>query len=128
MFPASSPYVTAVGATQGPESGSDEIACQSNEGGVITTGGGFSTFYATPSWQQDAVDGYFNSLPAGTAPSNGYNRNGRGYPDISMIGVAYQTVIQGQMANLFGTSASAPVFAGMVSLLNAARAKLRLGF
>jgi len=121
-FPASSPYVTAVGATQGPETGDAEIACQSNQGGIITTGGGFSTFYATPTWQQDAVDAYFNSLPAGDVPTSGYNRNGRGYPDISLIGVNYQTVIQGQMANLFGTSASAPVFAAMLTLLNAARA------
>jgi len=37
-FPATSPYVTAVGGTQGPESGTEEIACQSQEGGVITTG------------------------------------------------------------------------------------------
>ena len=37
-FPATSPYVTAVGATMGPESGDPEIACQSQLGGVITTG------------------------------------------------------------------------------------------
>jgi subtilase family serine protease len=37
-FPASSPYVTAVGATQGPESGTAEIVCTSDAGGVITTG------------------------------------------------------------------------------------------
>jgi len=37
-FPATSPYVTAVGATMGPESGTEEIACQSQLGGVITTG------------------------------------------------------------------------------------------
>lgn len=38
QFPATSPYVTSVGASQGPESNSADIACQSNEGGVITTG------------------------------------------------------------------------------------------
>ena len=37
-FPATSPYVTAVGATMGPESGMSEIACQAQLGGVITTG------------------------------------------------------------------------------------------
>ena len=37
-FPATSPYVTAVGATMGPESGNPEVACQSQLGGVITTG------------------------------------------------------------------------------------------
>jgi tripeptidyl-peptidase-1 len=38
QFPATSPYVTSVGASQGPESNQPDIACQSNEGGVITTG------------------------------------------------------------------------------------------
>lgn len=33
---ATSPYVTAVGATQGPEDGNAEIVCQSTKGGVIT--------------------------------------------------------------------------------------------
>lgn len=42
-FPATSPYVTAVGATMGssnvvPNLGESEIACQSQQGGVITTG------------------------------------------------------------------------------------------
>jgi len=122
-FPASAPYVTAVGATQGPESDDPEIACQSQEGGVITTGGGFSTYYATPSWQSDAVNNYFNTLPSGTTPTSGYNRNGRGFPDISFVGVNYQTVIQGDLVGLYGTSASAPLLGAMLSLLNAARAE-----
>lgn len=32
VFPASSPYTTAVGATMGPQSGSPEVACQSQLG------------------------------------------------------------------------------------------------
>src|ERR1700739_715488 len=39
-FPASCPYVTAVGATQfSATSNKPERACQGNQGGVITTGG-----------------------------------------------------------------------------------------
>ena len=86
-------------------------------------GGGFSTYYATPSWQSDAVNNYFNTLPSGTTPTSGYNRNGRGFPDISFVGVNYQTVIQGQLVGLYGTSASAPLLGAMLSLLNAARAE-----
>eukprot|EP00428_Durinskia_dybowskii_P062055 CAMPEP_0170380796 /NCGR_PEP_ID=MMETSP0117_2-20130122/14069_1 /TAXON_ID=400756 /ORGANISM="Durinskia baltica, Strain CSIRO CS-38" /LENGTH=661 /DNA_ID=CAMNT_0010636329 /DNA_START=129 /DNA_END=2114 /DNA_ORIENTATION=+ len=130
-FPATSPYVTAVGATQGPEEGNPEIACQSNEGGVITTGGGFSTYNPTPSWQQDAVDAYFSGLSSSNTPTSGYNPNGRGYPDISMIGVKYQVVVQGKMKSVYGTSASSPVVAALVSLVNAARAannQTSLGF
>ena len=73
-FPATSPYVTAVGATQGPNFGLPPIACQSNAGGVITTGGGFSSYYAAPSWQTDAISTFFASTVAdGNSPSSGYN-------------------------------------------------------
>lgn len=46
---------------------------------------------------------------------------GRGYPDVSLLGSNY-IVVAGQYAqSVSGTSASAPVFAAMVSLVNAAR-------
>jgi hypothetical protein len=106
----------------GPENGDPEIACQSQLGGVITTGGGFSTYNPTPSWQTDAVNAYFDALDGRNTPTSGFNRHGRGYPDVSLIGVRYQVVIQGEMRNIYGTSASAPVFAAMISLINAARA------
>lgn len=128
-FPATSPYVTAVGATQGPESGSDEIACQSNEGGVITTGGGFSTLFEQPSYQSSAVSGYFANLSE--QPVDGYDASNRGYPDVSMLGYNYEVVIAGNTYAVSGTSASAPVFAGVISLINAARldaGKSALGF
>jgi tripeptidyl-peptidase-1 len=66
-FPASSPYVTAVGGSQmrsQQAAGASDaqtatatrlIAAQSQEGGVITTGGGFSVVDPTPEWQQKAV-------------------------------------------------------------------------
>jgi tripeptidyl-peptidase-1 len=130
-FPATSPYVTAVGATQGPESNSDEIACQSNEGGVITTGGGFSTLFEQPSYQSSAVSGYFSGLSTSEQPVDGYEVNNRGYPDVSMLGYNYEVVIAGKTYAVSGTSASAPVFAGVASLINAARlesGKSALGF
>ena len=121
-FPAANPFVTAVGATMGPNEGDPEVACQADNGGVITTGGGFSTYYATPSWQQNAVTTYFNSVSVGPhSPTSGYNPNGRGIPDVSMIGVNYQVIIDGAPIGLYGTSASSPVFAALVSLLNAYR-------
>jgi len=115
-FPATCPYVTAVGATMGaktvvPSQAEAEIACQSQQGGVITTGGGFSTFYPQPSWQTAAVNKYFTQYPqSGISP--GYNAQGRGYPDVSLLGVNYQVVINGAVQDIFGTSASTPVFAG----------------
>lgn len=70
-FPATSPYVTVVGGTSGPEKGSPEVAAQSNNNDVITSGGGFSTHFAQPSWQTSAVSNYFSTLA--TSPANGYN-------------------------------------------------------
>lgn len=117
-FPATSPYVVAVGATQGPEDSSTEIACQSDEGGYITSGGGFSTYYNQKSWQSKLITDYIDNLSSSEVPTDGFNILGRGYPDVSLIGVYYQVVINSVTYNIFGTSASAPVFAGMVSLLN----------
>ena len=80
---------------------------------MITTGGGFSTFYKQPSWQTEAVDGYFNSLSSNEIPVDGFNRLGRGYPDISFVGIKYQVVIANIIFNLYGTSCSAPVAAAL---------------
>lgn len=130
-FPATSPYVTAIGATQGPESGTTEIACASDTGGVITTGGGFSTVFDAPSYQTATIASYMSSLPSEQQPAAGYAVNGRGYPDIAMAGLNYEVVIGGKTYEVSGTSASSPVVAGMVSLVNAARmeaGKPPLGF
>eukprot|EP00981_Chlorochromonas_danica_P007258 scaffold1623_cov165-Ochromonas_danica.AAC.10 len=122
VFPASSPYVTAVGGTMGPETAfGREVACQSNNGGIITTGGGFSTLYARPSFQNQAVAKYLSSAE-GRAAAAGYNSQGRGYPDVAVLAFNYQIVLNGQMTLVSGTSASAPVMAAMLSLVNAQRA------
>lgn len=123
-FPASSPWVTAVGATMGaggdaPDIGKPEIVCQSQGGGVITSGGGFSSYFKRPTYQNEAVQGFFNRT--GKSNTVGYNPNGRGLPDISLNGVAYQVYIAGAVQSLYGTSASAPVLAAFVSLVNAIR-------
>jgi len=120
-YPASSPYVTAVGATQGIETGTEEIACTSTTGGLITTGGGFSTHYEQPSWQAAAVDQYFSVAKQPASSSAGYDKTKRGYPDVGLAGHNYEIIIGGQSNVESGTSASAPVFAAMVSLVNSAR-------
>lgn len=130
-FPASSPYVTAVGATMGPESGTAEISCTSDQGGVITTGGGFSTIFTAPSYQTAAVSSYFNGLSKAQQPVSGYVATGRAYPDVAMAGYNYEVVVGGNTYQVSGTSASAPVIAGFVSLVNANRiaaGKSPLGF
>lgn len=138
-FPASSPYVLAVGATQGPETGSAETACLADAGGGITTGGGFSNLYSTPSWQHEAIGTYFDQVfqsestkpfvsnsqasPGFQYPNPMFNRNGRGFPDISAMGSRYIVVVNATYYIVSGTSASTPVVAGMLSLINAERVR-----
>lgn len=52
---------------------------------VIYSGGGFSNYFARPSWQKPAVDSYFAQHNPSYSTSI-YNRTGRGYPDISANG------------------------------------------
>jgi len=62
-FPASCPYVTAVGATTIPSGGtykSTEVAAT-----AVQSGGGFSNVWPIPSYQQSAVASYY----ANHAPS-----------------------------------------------------------
>ena len=89
---------------------------------MITSGGGFSDFNPRPNWQAAVVDAYLSSvLNTPHQPANGYNSKGRGYPDISAAGLHYHVVIGGISYHVSGTSASCPVVAAMVTLVNAAR-------
>ena len=103
------------------------MACQSNPSTkvLITSGGGFSNYYATPSYQQPAVANYLAHITTGTAsnptPSAGFNRSGRAYPDISLLAHKYFVVLNATAVGLDGTSASSPVMAAMVNLINAQR-------
>jgi tripeptidyl-peptidase-1 len=130
-FPASSPYVTSVGATQGVELTSAgvfngaEVTCSSNTQGTITSGGGFSNVHtrsADASFQNTVVSNYLTTV-AGTsqAPSSGFNTQGRGYPDILAAGLKYSTTIGGNFYVVSGTSASTPFVAGLLSNINAQR-------
>ena len=109
-FPASCPFVTAVGATYHVV---PEIA-------VSFSGGGFSNVFARPAYQDAAVTSYLTNH-ADPAFSQYYNANGRAYPDVSAQGVAFHTILSGSDELLSGTSASSPTFAGVVALLNSDR-------
>jgi len=113
-FPATSPYITAVGATQGGPLGGEEVVCSGNTSGVITSGGGFSTFYDQPDWQASAAATF---LSRDSSAVSGF-ASGRGYPDVAMAGLNYPVVIGGSTYLVSGTSAAAPVVAGMVTLIN----------
>jgi len=131
-WPASSPYVTAVGATMGGAdykvtSLAEEEACSVPQGGV-TSGGGFSTVFDQADYQKDAIRQYFSRADT---PESGYNPTGRGYPDISMAGNMFSVTVGDQWTAVSGTSASSPVVASFATMVNAERGlagKPPLGF
>lgn len=129
-YPATPPHVTAVGATQGPESGTTEVACTSTTGGGITTGGGFSGVWSRPSYQDAVVSSYLQNGPD-LPPTSQFHSSGRGYPDVAAMGHNYPIVVGGTTYMGSGTSASTPVVAAMVTLINGKRVeagKKTLGF
>ena len=109
----------------GPETGAPEVPCTSDNNGGITTGGGFSTLYDIPSWQAEQVAGYMSTV-MGTSkqPASGYSTSGRGYPDVSLLAHDYIVTLDQGNYGVDGTSASTPVFAAFVALVNAQRIAL----
>ncbi|KAK2606880.1 hypothetical protein N8I77_005603 [Diaporthe amygdali] len=114
VFPATCPWVTAVGATANRD---DMI-------GASFSSGGFSLYFDRPGYQDDAVPAYVAGLGGEYAPY--FNGSKRAFPDAATIGVNYAVVDQGTQYLVNGTSASAATFAGQVSLLNAARLSTNL--
>ena len=119
-FPATSSWVLAVGATQFKSglAGHPEIAQLSSNTppGGITTGGGFSSQFSRPKYQDEAVNNYLQSakLPdvpttSSELPSAGFNIAGRGYPDVAALGHNYPVVLGGKVYQVDGTSAASPV-------------------
>jgi len=120
QWPASCPFVTTVGATQGPEESKPEVACSSsNNNTFITSGGGFSEHFFAPDYQKDSVSRFLANSKSNLGP--GFNKQGRGYPDVSLIGHLYPTFVGGGQQVKDGTSASTPVMAAILALVNAKR-------
>ncbi|KAJ5153294.1 polynucleotide 3'-phosphatase [Penicillium canariense] len=119
IFPASCPFVTSVGGVEGikPESAID------------FSSGGFSDLFSRPEYQDRAVDGYLDQL--NDQWSGLFNRHGRGIPDVAAQAKSFIIRDHETYLKISGTSASGPVFAGIVSQLNAVRlanGKPRMGF
>merc|ERR1719258_639988 len=89
-----------------------------------TTGGGFSNAPSAPRpWYQDAaVKQYLATAPAADMPlPSMFNATNRAYPDVSAIGHNLMCVVRNFTQPVDGTSAATPIFAGLLSHLNAAR-------
>jgi kumamolisin len=112
-FPASSPNVLACGGTRLNASLtqiSSEVVW--NEPGDGSTGGAISDLFPLPSYQESAA------VPPSANPSNNV---GRGVPDVAADAdpeTGYSVRVDGEDTVIGGTSAVAPLWAGLVACLN----------
>ncbi|KDQ10573.1 hypothetical protein BOTBODRAFT_115655 [Botryobasidium botryosum FD-172 SS1] len=104
-FPTGCPYVTSVGATRNLA----EVA-------VSFTGGGFSNYFPRPNYQRKAVEAYLKTI--GSEYAGLYNITGRAYPDVAALGTHFRYIYKGKDEDFDGTSAAAPTFASVISLIN----------
>jgi len=154
MFPAASPYVTTCGATSiepstnatqrvkydassiPPICTNAEYQCECststneqvasiNNTAEFCSGGGFSDYFARPSYQDNAVTSYLKSGVKLPDTSYGWNPANRGYPDIAAVGENI-CVMTGDSTSascemVGGTSAAAPHISALVTILNSDR-------
>jgi kumamolisin len=112
-FPASSPYVVGCGGTKLTLSGmtiSSEQAWNELSDNEGATGGGVSEVFALPAYQSSS------DVPA--AP-NGFR--GRGVPDVAGDAdpsTGFEVLVDGESTVIGGTSAVAPLWAGLVARIN----------
>ncbi|HEX5482637.1 MAG TPA: S53 family peptidase, partial [Terriglobia bacterium] len=113
-FPSSSPYALACGGTSLSASGggiAKEVVWddQPDDG---AGGGGVSAVFPLPSWQAKA------DVPVSVNPGS---FRGRGVPDVAGDAdpnTGYQVRVDGSNAVIGGTSAVAPLWAGLIACLN----------
>jgi kumamolisin len=114
-FPAASPHVLACGGTRlvaADGAVRSETAWNGGAQGGIT-GGGYSSVFARPAWQSGVA-----------------RETGRGVPDVACNAdpeTGCHILIDGQHEVVGGTSAAAPLWAGLIVLLNQ-KLNRRLGF
>ncbi|RYP05868.1 hypothetical protein DL764_003511 [Monosporascus ibericus] len=152
-FPASCPYVTAIGGTRFLEP--EMVGFDARSG--FSTGGGFSDLFSQPSYQRGAVRGYLERL--GDEYAGLYNPAGRAYPDVNQLhdsklaapdygrlsrnktnaclhqisaqSYHFAVMYNGVKTMQDGTSASTPTVAAVIALVNdalAAEGRPPLGF
>jgi kumamolisin len=104
-YPASSPWVVAVGGTMVEGVNHKEVVW--NEGcEKCIAGGGQSMLYVKPDYQ----------IGVGPYPDDGV----RDLPDFSAVATDIAIIVQGQASSSGGTSASAPFMSGMFSRIDQA--------
>jgi kumamolisin len=116
-FPASSPFALACGGTNlhGSNAAISGEVVWNQDGG--STGGGVSNVFARPAYQSKAK-----------VPKSPKGRIGRGVPDVAGVAdpnTGFQVrLVGGKRTVIGGTSAVAPLWAGLVALMNQRLARL----
>jgi kumamolisin len=113
-FPASSPHALACGGTRLEVNGAAVVErvwndLSSNNG---ATGGGYSAVFKPAAWQSAIV--------------KKHGHTGRGVPDVSADAdpqTGYKVLVDGSWGSIGGTSAVAPLWAGLIALCNQASAR-----
>lgn len=117
QFPASDPYAVAVGGTEwnsgsngsiDESAWSDSSASHSSCNNSWGSGGGLSTFFKRPSWEQ------------GNGLNNQYSNGDRQEPDISALADEIAVYALGGWQSVGGTSAATPIWAAGLMLVNEA--------
>jgi kumamolisin len=109
-FPASSPYVLSCGGThwlKKQRSIYEEVWSESLPKHVVQSGGGVSKIFEQPDWQ--------SGIKLQT------KKSGRGVPDVAGkadIATGYCMFVGGFDVTMGGTSAAAPMWAGLIARLN----------
>lgn len=102
-YPASSPWVVGCGGSAFNSTNTEEVVWQGRFGGQRSaSGGGYSMYYTCPEWQSSVNDQAMRGVPdlAANASSNLFLR--------------YDSTV----AWSFGTSAAAPILAGLIACIN----------
>jgi len=119
-FPASSPWAIGCGGTEITVKNGKIIAETVWNDGTSGTGGGISDLFAVPAFQ--------SGIPLPASVNGG--RQGRGVPDVAGNAApssGYKVVSNGRSGVVGGTSAVAPLWAGLTALLNQ-KSNAPLGF
>ncbi|MBR0835013.1 S8/S53 family peptidase [Bradyrhizobium manausense] len=115
-FPASSPFALACGGTNLRASNGAITEVVWNGGPQDGAGGGgVSVMFAQPKYQANAH-----------VPKSPAHRSGRGVPDVAGDAdpaTGYQIFLNGVMTTIGGTSAVAPLMAGLIARINEATTK-----
>jgi kumamolisin len=114
-FPASSPFALACGGTKLTATNnkySSEVVWNETAQQEGSSGGGVSDFFAKPAFQSSA------NVPVSVNPGH---FAGRGVPDVSGDAdpvTGYDVFVDGQASVIGGTSAVAPLWAGLTACIN----------